>query len=233
MTALRGLRLNGPFTSLGVLLGMVVGVTLRLVSTYIIFPTEHEREFIERYDALRWGLPLALAVGMSLLVHPRRWGYSLGVGAMLGHALFYTWMNLGIFPDPLPAYEGPPSAALAILSARPFDDGRRAAPDLSTYDAATLAKIGSGRYRYVPGHAPSTGPTEVSVLPVDHDTWHAAVRSLSGACNLLIARNPPPGVSSTYHLWDTYGVLLDGRPCAATLVTPDMAPSDDESVLRR
>lgn len=233
MTGLRALRLNGPFTSLGVLLGVVVGVTLRLMSTHIIFPPEHERELSARYDALRWELPLVLAVGMFLLVRPRRLGYSFGLGAMLGHALFYTWMNLGMAPVPLPAYEGPPSAAVTILWARPFDDGRGASPDLSTYDAAKAARSGPSWYRYVAGDAPSTGPTEVSVLPIDRNTWHAAVRSLGGACNVLIARNPPSGVTSTYHPWDTYGVLLDGGPCAAVRVTPETAPSDDESILRR
>lgn len=216
----------------GALVAIVVGVVLRRVSTQVVFPPTSEMDAIGRYESLAWLIPVLLASAVWVVLRPRRFGYSLLAGALVGHSLFYVWAVAGVVRDPHPFYEGPPSALVTLLGARPWN-GRSGRLVLSDFSAQRMAAERKDGYTYVPAHEPSTGPWVVSVNPVDAETWGAAVLSSHGLCGLLVTRIGPETLNSPGTYSTTFGTLAPDAPCVGGAATPANATSTDWETIRR
>ena len=199
-----------------------------------------EWPLIQRYESLAWTLPVGLGVALLLFQRPRRIGYSLVVGAVVGHQFCCVWANMGVFPDPHPFYSGPADVTVTMGFARPWNYNGvlppRGTEGWTRYAPDALNGRGSRdlfyHFTYVAADMPSTGPLNPSVNATP-DYWGMALRSVRGRCNLLVARYSQSPSQPYRPIVETYGVLPDGEPCVGSAATPANAVSTDWETIRR
>ena len=136
-----------------------------------------------------------------------------GVSGVVLALLFGTWLDLG--------ESGPGAYPGSLLWAIPKAGPSATFDDLSGRDAVLLNRSNNGAYQgnhltYVPASTASTGPTVISVHPINPHTWAATALSGGRCYGVLIAEQPTnPTYGNTY-----YAEFPKGTPCEARFATP-------------
>ena len=151
-----------------------------------------------------------------------------GAFAFLTVAWQSTCGSLGIFGDCMPWIPERPLPTRSLLVGSP--QSRDSSGQFGGYDRFTADELNhtypgssreaiSGPLHYVPADVPSTGPTVVSVNPIDRFTWGAAsLLRANGPCFLIVwtadRSNPAFGGAR-------FGILPAGSTCLGAQATPD------------
>ncbi|MSQ09619.1 MAG: hypothetical protein EXR52_01235, partial [Dehalococcoidia bacterium] len=152
---------------------------LHEVSRGILTPEEVSFWLPEAYEHLGWGVPVLAAITLGRF---RRWlGVIFMVGAVFGYASG-SCMHGGILSSG-PLLHGAQDAPATLSFAAPvrnWDDGPY---EYDRFDSETMSRIFPHQayrqqyqmeFNFVPAEQASTGPTVVSVHPIDRWNWGAA-----------------------------------------------------------
>lgn len=157
------------------------------------------------------------------------------VAAFIGLATFWgmACSPFSIFGNCMPWVHDLPLATRSLLFGGPesHDSTRRfvgydrfTADELNRVYPGSQREAITGPIRFLPADIPSTGPSEVSVNPIDDYTWGAASAMPQGPCFLILwsadRSNPEFGGA-------TFGVLPAGTSCVGAKAIPENVPLKD------
>ena len=148
----------------------------------------------------------------------RRWRLISAAALLIGAAalaalLLGNWLDLG--------QSGPGTYPGSLLWAIPKAAPSATFDDLTGRDATYLNRHNNGAYQgehltYVPASRASTGPTVISVHPINPYMWAATALSGGRCYGILIAEQPThPAYGNNY-----YAVFPQGTPCEARFAGP-------------
>ena len=191
-------------------------------------PQDIQPILLQIYEAFPFILGVGLLIALGVVnAKVRVVASSVAAGGVCGYALF----TLSLAANLQPFFVGPiDQARLNVAEAGAADGSGSTISDYSRLNADVLNSAESARQLglrrtnqrliYIPPGVPSTGPTEISVNPIDRDHWAAVALSVSGDCIAkLVIANPNDHAKGDV----VNGQLKPGVPCMGSLVTSDLS----------